>query len=288
MTDLRPATPDDVDAIVALYTAYDTVELGAAELEAADVHTMLASDNGEPHVAERDGRVVGFADLGATGEAETVVDLGEPDAADLQRELLDWVLTRARERGVRRLEHWAGPRGDGAAALLAEAGYEHARTMWKMHRGLDGDLPEPDWPDGVVIRPFDPDRDGRTVWELVQRGFAGSFGSHERPFEDWALYALGGEDKDAVQVVEDDVLIGVATRSVRGGDGHVNQITVDPAQRGRGLALALLHEVFRRDAADGRPATTLTVDGENVHARRLYDKAGMTVAGEYHRWERDV
>ena len=288
MTDLRPATPDDVDALVALYTSYDAVELGEAEIEADDLRAMLASDNGEPHVVDRDGRVVAFADLGATGEAETVVDLDLPDAADLQAELLGWVLTRARERGIRRLEHWAGPRDDGAAVRLAGAGYAHARTMWKMVRPLDGDLPQPAWPDGVDVRPFDPDRDGRTVWELVQRGFAGSFGSHERPFEDWALYALGGEDKDAVQAVEDGALVGVATRSVRGGDGHVNQLTVDPSQRGRGLALALLHEVFRRDAADGRPATTLTVDGENAHARRLYDKAGMRVAGEYRRWERDV
>lgn len=288
MTDLRPATPDDVDEIVRLYTAYDLVEMGEAEVDAADVRAMLASENGEPQVLERDGRVVAYADLGATGEAETIVDLDLPDAADVQRDLLDWVLDRARDRGIARLEHWAGAREDGAAVLLADAGYAHARTLWKMARPLAGRLPGPVWPAGVEVLPFDPERDGRTVWELVQRGFAGGFGSHQRPFDDWALYALAGDDKDAVQAVEDGVLIGVATRSVRGGDGHVPQLTVDPAQRGRGLALALLHEAFRRDAADGRPATTLTVDGENANARRLYDKAGMAVAGEYRRWERAV
>ena len=288
MTELRPATAEDVDEIVRLYTAYDTVELGEVVVEVGDVQAMLASDNGEPVVAERDGRIIAFADLGATGEAETVVDLGLPDAADLQRFLLAWVLDRARNREVPRLEHWAGPHDDGAAVFLAEAGYAHARTMWKMTRPLADDLPEPVWPDGVQVQPFDPERDGRAVWELVQRGFAGGFGSHERPFEDWALYALAGEDKDAVLAVEDGTLIAVATRSVRAGDGHVNQLTVDPPQRGRGLALALLQEAFRRDAANGRPATTLTVDGENSNARRLYDKAGMTVAGEYRRWERDV
>ena len=84
------------------------------------------------------------------------------------------------------------------------------------------------------------------------------------------------------------MLVAVATHAVRLGDGHVGQLAVDAAHRGRGLVLALLHEVFRRDTAAGRPRTTLGVDGENDGARRLYDRAGMHVVQEFHRWERDV
>jgi ribosomal protein S18 acetylase RimI-like enzyme len=142
-------------------------------------------------------------------------------------------------------------------------------------------------PDGVELRPFDVDRDAREVWALVQRGFDGTFGSHRRPFEEWALFSLG-PDRDAVCAYDGGELVAVATTGPRAGEGHVNQLTVDPSQRSRGLALALLHEAFRRDLAAGHPATSLTVDGENSDARRLYDKAGMVITAEFHRWERDV
>jgi ribosomal protein S18 acetylase RimI-like enzyme len=283
----RPATPADLDALVALYASYDEVELGGPEMEAADIAAMLGVDTSENLVVEDDDRVVGFADVGRSGEVETLVDQTHPEAAALHRDLLRWTLERARERGIARVEHFAGARPDGAAVLLAEAGFAHVRTVWRMRRALDGDLPSPEWPAGVQLRPFDADRDGKAVWALVQRGFAGTFGSHERPFDEWAAYSLTA-DRDAVCAYEDGALIAVATTGPRTGDGHVMQLTVDHPHRGRGLALALLHEAFRRDAAAGRTATSLTVDGENSGARRLYDKAGMDVTQEFRRWERDV
>jgi ribosomal protein S18 acetylase RimI-like enzyme len=117
--------------------------------------------------------------------------------------------------------------------------------------------------------------------------FAGEHGSHPRPYDEWALLVLD-VGYDVVCAVENDVIVGVATTGPRGGDGHVGQLGVLPEHRGRGLALALLHECFRRDRAIGYDATTLTVDGENANARRLYEKAGMRVTKEYRRWERDV
>ena len=283
----RPAGLDDVAPLLELYHVYDVAELGQPEMEAADIRAMIETDTGDSIVVEHDGRLVGFADAADSGEVETVVHPEHPEAADLQRELLSWVIDTARARGAQRLEHFTGPKPDGGARLLAEAGFEHARTVWRMRRELGRDLPEPVLPAGVQVRPFDADRDGRTVWALVQHGFDGTYGSHRRPFEEWALFSLGPE-RDAVCAYDGDELVAVATTGPRAGEGHVNQLTVDPAQRGRGLALALLHEAFRRDAEAGHPATSLTVDGENEHARRLYDKAGMAVTAEFHRWERDA
>jgi ribosomal protein S18 acetylase RimI-like enzyme len=287
MPHCRPATPADAAAVAALYAAYDTVELGQPEVELSDVAAMLAVEGSDRRVLEEDGRLLGYADVSRSGEVETVVDPAAPDARALQRELLAWVLQRAQERSLGRIEHWAGPRDDGAAVLLADAGFAHARTLWRMSRDLVAPLPQPSWPDAVALRPFEVERDARPVWALVQRAFDGTFGSHRRPFEEWAVHALG-DDKDVVCAVEDGALVAVATVGPRGGTGHVGQLAVAQEHRGRGLALALLHEVFRRDLATGWPATTLTVDGENDSARRLYEKAGMSVVAEYRRWERDV
>ncbi|MFN2521974.1 MAG: GNAT family N-acetyltransferase [Mycobacteriales bacterium] len=278
----RSATPADAEAVVALFRAYDLVEHGESDIDLDDVRALLTPAGTDSVLVEDDGRFVGLACVAANGEVESLVDpvVGN----DLHRDLLAWIVERARARGIARLEHWAGTRADGAARLLSEAGFAHARTVWKMRRELTGELPTPVWPAGVQVVPFD---DPHAVWELVMRGFAGAFGSHQRPYDEWALHALG-TDRSAICAAQDGVLVGVATTALRAGDGYVGQLTVAPEHRGRGIALALLHETFRRDAARGLPATQLGVDGENEGARRLYDKAGMSVVGEYRRWERDV
>ncbi|MDT7570697.1 MAG: mycothiol synthase [Actinomycetota bacterium] len=273
-------------ALAKIYPAYDVLEFGQQEMELADIESMLAVEDSENIVAE-DGGLVGFADLAANGELETLVDPSYPDAKTLHAELLAWGVQRARERGITRLEHWSGTTPTSAAPLLRAAGFAEARTMWRMQRELSGELPVPVWPAGVALRPLELERDGREVWQVVMTSFAGTYGSHPRPYDNWVLLALSG-GYDVVCAVEDDVIIGVATTGPRGGDGHVGQLGVLPDQRGRGLALALLHECFRRDAAAGYTATTLTVDGENSTARRLYEKAGMRVTKEYRRWERDA
>jgi len=284
----RPARPDDAAALLELYDAYDAIELGQQEAELGDIVGWLSVEDNERLVVEDDGRIVGYADFSSTGEIETVVLPSYVAAVELQRELLAWVVARATERKVTgRLEHFAGTSPTGVAALLREAGFEHARTVWRMARSIAGELPVPVWPAGVTLRPFDRDRDAREVWQVVMTSFAGTFGSHPRPFAEWSTLVLD-QGYDVSCAVADGGLVGVATTSVRQGDGHVGQLAVLPDHRGRGLGLALLQECFRRDAAAGLPATTLTVDGENALARRLYDKAGMSVVTEYRRWERDV
>jgi ribosomal protein S18 acetylase RimI-like enzyme len=283
----RPAGLTDAAELHRLYAAYDVVELGQQEVDLGDIEAMLTIDGSERRVVVDGEQVVGYADVARSGEVETLAHPEHPQAHEIQRDLLEWVVRRGRERELGRLEHWAGRRPDGAAALLREAGFEHARTLWRMSRALIGDLAEPVWPAGVALRAFDADRDARAVWEVVMAGFGSGPFTHSRPFEEWRALALG-PGKDVLQAVEGDRLVALATVGPRTGSGHVGQLTVLPEARGRGLALALLQEAFRRDAAAGWPATTLTVDGENAGARRLYEKAGMTVVAEYHRWERDV
>lgn len=283
----RAPRPGDAAPLLELYNAYDVAELGEPEMRLADIEGNLALEGSDRIVVENAGRLVGYAEVGANGEVETVVLPSYDGARDLQRELLGWVVTRAAERHLGRLEHFAGTRPQGAAALLSEAGFEHARTIWRMARTITGELPKPVWPADVALRPFDRERDAREVWQVVMTSFAGTFGSHARPFEEWSTLVLD-QGYGVVCAEHDGGIVAVATTCVRQGDGHVGQLGVLPEQRGRGLGLALLHECFRRDAAAGLEQTTLTVDGENALARRLYDKAEMAVVTEYRRWEREV
>jgi mycothiol synthase len=63
----------------------------------------------------------------------------------------------------------------------------------------------------------------------------------------------------------------------RGTIGYVADLGVRPAERGAGLAYALLARMLGAFAAAGLPAAALDVDADNTTgALRLYRKAGMT------------
>ena len=113
---------------------------------------------------------------------------------------------------------------------------------------------------------------------------------HERTLEEGTGLLLETDrfDPDLYLVAESDKqVVGAALGQVMGEDyGFVRQLAVAPSHRGRGLALALLHESFRRHAARGLPATVLGVDAGPTGALGLYEKAGMRVVEQFTRWDR--
>jgi ribosomal protein S18 acetylase RimI-like enzyme len=149
------------------------------------------------------------------------------------------------------------------------------------------------WPDGVVVRGYDRPRDDAAVHALITTSFREIGGQHERTLEEWTGYLLDTDrfDADLYLVAEaDGQVVGAALGQVMGEDyGFVRQLAVAPSHRGRGLALALLHESFRRHAGRGLPATVLGVDAGNpTGALALYERAGMRVVEQFTRWDRPV
>jgi ribosomal protein S18 acetylase RimI-like enzyme len=131
------------------------------------------------------------------------------------------------------------------------------------------------------------------VHALITTSFREIGGQHERTLEEWTGYLLDTDrfDADLYLVAEaDGQVVGAALGQVMGEDyGFVRQLAVAPSHRGRGLALALLHESFRRHAGRGLPATVLGVDAGNpTGALALYERAGMRVVEQFTRWDRPV
>jgi ribosomal-protein-alanine N-acetyltransferase len=60
---------------------------------------------------------------------------------------------------------------------------------------------------------------------------------------------------------------------------HINNLAVAPAERGAGVATALLTRVLADGAKLGVRRATLEVRRSNVPARCLYEKLGFSVAG---------
>ena len=270
----RPCSADDAADVAAVYKAFDAEEFGQQTFDEDDVRTVL-TQGFECWVAEDDG-IVGFASIHREGDVETLaVPSYDPD---LRASLLELVLDRARELGLEKVSHWAGL-GGLSAPFLTRHGFVDSSTSWKLERSLPA--PDPTWPAGIDVRPFD---DPRAVPAVVTASFAGTAFGRPRTFEEWSQVHLE-HLVDVVCAWRGDELVGVSTRGTLMGQGYLAQLGVLPSQRGTGLGRALLLETFRRDAADGHTVTSLSVDGENDGARRIYDSVGMTVAEEMHRWD---
>jgi [ribosomal protein S18]-alanine N-acetyltransferase len=82
-----------------------------------------------------------------------------------------------------------------------------------------------------------------------------------------------------VAVADDGEVIGYGGIAVLAGDAHVMGLAVLPAARGRGWGGALLGELVAAAVATGCGGVTLEVRPSNAPARRLYGRAGFTVAG---------
>ena len=277
----RPCTSADAAAITELARRHDLAEFGTVEVELSDIEQILGGD-GEGVVAlnDADGAAVGFAHVKPSGECETFVDPAYDPR--MRRALIELLRVRGRALGAVKLEHWTGPAERFTAPLLAALGFQRATTTWQLRHDLSG-LPEPVWPEGVLLHPFDLERHGREVWEVVTEAFRHTGLSRDRDYEEWAWLSL--TDADVLCARRAGRLVGAATHGTRLGCGYVRQLAVDQAERGRGLGRARLLEACRRDRDHGLPATTLSVDGRNDRARRLYDSIGMTVTQEYRRWD---
>ena len=282
----RPATRDDLRAVVDLFCAYDVAFRGGVDTDETDFTDDWDKAGFDYEtstlVVEDEGRVVGYA----TVVEEYADAMTTPDRTELLGLLLDWV-----EQHPASLEHYVPDPDTGRNDLMRARGWLPARRFWRMRRELDSATPEPVWPDGVTVRDYERPRDDRAVHELITTSFREIGGQHERAFEDWCAFMLDTERFDAslYRVVElDGEVVGAnLTQPIGDEYGFIRQLAVAPSQRGRGLALALLHESFQRLVDRGFPAAVLGVDAANpTGALRLYEKAGMRVVEEFTRWDR--
>ena len=282
----RAATRNDLAAVTGLYQAYDRQIRGFSDTDPSDV----LRDWDEPGfelaagtlVLEADGRVVGYA-VRSGRDADSVLDLSLRHTG-LEDRLFAWL-----EAGGGPLEHYTPDADPELVALVTRRGWTAARRFWRMRRELDSPGPQPVWPSGVEVHDLRRPDDERPVHALVQTAFREIGGEHERSFEQWAAFLLDSDRFDPslclVAAVDGDV-VGAALGQQAEGYGFVRQLAVARPHRGRGLALALLHESFRRHRDLGLPATVLGVDAGNpTGALALYEKAGMRVVEQFTRWE---
>ena len=177
-------------------------------------------------------------------------------------------------------------------AWLRGRGYRRVRDSYAMRIDLANGVPRPVCPAGFDVRDIRLPDDLRPVYEADTEAFREHFGYHVVSFDAWrAWYDSQPESAPELWLVAWDgtEVAGEALGAVRGSAGYVDSVAVCKPHRGRGLALALLLELFARLHARGRDDVFLFVDAENpTGAVRLYEKAGMSAWRRFGFWRLDL
>jgi mycothiol synthase len=289
---LRQATREDAAAAAEVLNEHSRRLYGTDDVTTG----QLAEDWQAPEIefpddvflAEANGAVVGYADVFAHGDAAWLDVRGTDEVA--YDPLLAAIAERAAAKEKEHIRGWA-PDGDRELQDAYErAGFRPFRHSFRMEVDLADEVPEPSWPEGHAVRGF---REGeeRRVHRAQMDSFADTWGFTEFGFETWAHWSMGElfQPEHWFVVESGDDIAAIALCRVPQTEpelGWVDILGVVPAYRRRGLAIALLQHVFRHFAALGLGRVGLSVDAENpTGAVRLYERAGMSVARKYVRYE---
>jgi mycothiol synthase len=176
--------------------------------------------------------------------------------------------------------------------LLRNNGYSPVRYFWRMEIELQESPVSVAFPDGIKLQPFIKDEHAIAVWQADNEAFRDHWGSHDRTFEEWSHGKFGNPNFDPTLWMiawEGNEIAGFSQNRYRKGIGWIGTIAVRRPWRGKGLGLALMHHTFGEFYKRGMTTIGLGVDSANLTgATRLYQRAGMVVAGEFAVYEKEL
>jgi mycothiol synthase len=289
MTDIRPVTEGDFDAVFDLLTARSRAAFGISSEQPAFLRQRWDAPSTDNWVAVEDGAVAGYASLDENQDfvhAAKDPKVGDALIAHLER--------HARDRGFPSLGVVAASEDVPLYETVQRNGYTLDREILRMWRMLDGNnLPEPVWPADVRVR-FYTDADAERVHALLDEQYAGWDETYVgRSHEGWLTFMTRHDDFDPAMwflVERDGELIACALHWKEGqGRGWVKDIVVRESERGRGLAKALLQHGFRAYAERGADRVGLKVDSTNpTGALQLYERLGFVTDQRLEIWQKEL
>ncbi len=150
------------------------------------------------------------------------------------------------------------------------------RLVLRMRRSLADPVPEPLWPAGIRLVPFEPEHHAQAVHALLLAAYAQG-GGYVEPFGIWwpSLRDDPEYDPGLCFVAADGQgrAVGVAQCWT---SAFVKDLAVAPGLRRQGLGSALLCQAFRAFQKRGAAFLDLKVDSDNLSgALRLYRSLGF-------------
>jgi len=312
----RPATLEDVEAVVDLLNTCSVEQIGKPRTEAHEIRNDWQSptfnlETDTLVVIAPDGNLAGYAALWDSEPHVRIYMAGdvhpEYEGQGVGTALCQWAEERGRQAILKApagtrvvlVQHRLSTH-ETAQALLREQGYRPVRHIFRMVIEMDGAPPEPVVPDCITIRTFARDQDLRPLVLADRDAFQDHGGYVEHPFEEdyqeWVHWIDNDPDHDPslwFLAMDGEEIAGMSLccpKTVEDtGMGWVDSLGVRRPWRRRGLALALLHHSFGEFYRRGKRKVGLEVDAQSLTgATRLYEKAGMHVDRQYVNYEREL
>lgn len=183
-------------------------------------------------------------------------------------------------------------------AMLAERGYEPARTFFDMIRPDLEDLPSAPLAEGFEIRPVSA-ADMRAVWQAETKAFRDHWGGAEDSEDDFQRLIAGPSFDPSLHVVAfaGDEIAGAVRNEIDDAEnalferrrGLLDSVFVRRPYRRRGLARALIVASLALLRERGMTSAWLGVDAENVNAAlHLYESCGFERGRSTTAWRRPL
>jgi mycothiol synthase len=305
---LRPARWTDLNAVAKL--THDVAEMEGDSLFVLTAEELANEWKSEGFNVERDVFVVETLDGRVVGSEEFY---NENDHCKLKADgcvhpefkglgigssLLEKIAERAQaeielaEPDVRVfIQSMFNNKDEAGHALLRTNGYFPVRYHWRMEIKLQ-EAPAPmTFPAGIELRAFIKDEHAIAVWQADNEVFRDHWGSHDRTYEEWSEKFGNPNFDPALWMIawDGNELAGFSQNRLRKGIGWIGTIGVRRPWRKKGLGLALLLHSFGEFYKRGTTTIGLGVDSANLTgATRLYQRAGMYVAGEFALYEKEL
>ena len=292
MTPLRQLRESDIEAVLGLYRRAFSEE---RPIDAAEIKSRLRNPEIKSEilrVLDENGEVAGYGDVWI-GETDIELEVAAPDRWGV---FLEWAEETARMHAASRVRVPDYARESGLADAVAARGYRLWRSAFTMRIDFEEALPAPGaLASGISLDTF-RDEDAEQLRLALNKVFAPDPFFHELSPEQFREFHLShrGFDPSLWLLARTSTEIAgfVLAFPERMGDrtlGHITSLGVRERWRRHGLGQALLRRALQSLRARGLRAATLGVDGSNESgAVRLYERAGMRIAGQIDNWALDL
>ncbi|MEG4942932.1 GNAT family N-acetyltransferase [Microcoleus sp. F4-D5] len=247
---------------------------------------------------DAEGKLIGFAQLSVSEPGE-VIDgwlwfRVHPDArgGDVEAAAIAWGEVRMREvsamRGARvKLRTYARAEDCDRISVLANCGFKADRYFYRMARSLSEPIPEPQFPEGFLLRQFPGEQDAAAWVEMFNQSFIDHWNHHDLTVDKFKHELAKPDyrnDLDLIAVADDGTFVSFCYCEIsvqecdRTGrnEGWIACLGTRRGFRKRGLGRAMLLAGLHRLKAVGVATAILGVDAENSSgALHLYESAGF-------------
>jgi mycothiol synthase len=184
------AVAADAAAVTEVVLALESSLYGRTAFSQADLEGEWSDlDLEQDARVVRDGdRIIGYGVVRERGELWRVEGYVHPDALGhgIGKLIATGLEQDAARGGAGRIQNAVLEADSAARVLLESLGYGAVRVFRELRIELEAPPRAPEWPDGLRVVPFDPERDALKFHAAGQEAFADHWDHTPRDFESWS------------------------------------------------------------------------------------------------------